>query len=85
MAGGIFYGVSEIVVKPLQGAKKDTWAGFGKGMLQGLAGIVVKPISGVLELVSKTTEGIKNTVNDDNLFKMERLPRAFYGKFQFVK
>jgi vacuolar protein sorting-associated protein 13A/C len=85
MAGGIFYGVSDIVIKPIQGAKKDKWAGFGKGMLQGLAGVVVKPISGLLELVSKTTEGIKNTVNDDDKIKMERLPRPFYGKFQFVR
>jgi hypothetical protein len=85
MAGGIFYGVTDIVVKPIQGAKKEKWAGLGKGMLKGLAGVVVKPISGVLELVSKTTEGIKNTVNDDDKLKTERLPRPFYGKFKFVR
>jgi hypothetical protein len=84
MAGGIFYGVTDIVMKPIQGAKKDKWAGFGKGVLKGLAGVVAKPISGVLELVSKTTEGIKNTVNEDDKIKSERLPRPFYGKFKFV-
>jgi vacuolar protein sorting-associated protein 13A/C len=84
MAGGIFYGVTDIIRKPVEGAKKDKLAGFGKGILKGLAGAVAKPISGVLELVSKTTEGIKNTVNDDLIFKMERLPRAFYGKFKYV-
>lgn len=85
MAGGIFYGVTDIVVKPIQGAKKEKWAGLGKGMLKGLAGVVVKPISGVLELVSKTTEGIKNTVNEDDKLKTERLPRPFYGKFKYVR
>jgi vacuolar protein sorting-associated protein 13A/C len=85
MAGGIYHGVTDIVTKPYEGAKKEKWAGFGKGIIKGLAGVVLKPISGVLELVSKTTEGIKNTVVKDQIFKMERLPRTFYGKFKYVK
>jgi len=84
MAGGIYHGVTDIVMKPYEGAKKEKWAGFGKGIMKGLAGVVVKPISGVLELVSKTTEGIKNTVVSDQILKMERLPRTFYGKFKYV-
>jgi len=45
--------------------------------------VVVKPISGTLDLISYTTEGIKNSskrpeelANDKRL----RLPRAFYYK-----
>lgn len=85
MAGGLYHGVTDIVMKPIEGAKKEKWAGFGKGLMKGLAGVVAKPISGVLELVSKTSEGIKNTVVNDQFLKMERLPRTFYGKFKFVK
>ncbi len=84
MAGGIYHGVTDIVMKPIEGAKKEKWAGFGKGIMKGLAGVLVKPISGVLELVSKTTEGIKNTVVKEQILKMERLPRTFYGKFKYV-
>ena len=35
--------------------------GFFKGVRKGLTGIVVKPITGVIDVISKTTEGIKNT------------------------
>lgn len=55
--------------------------GFGKGMGRGLLGTVVKPVSGVVDLLSKTTEGIESSVdggicsaND----KKYRAPRAFY-------
>ena len=48
-------GVSGIITKPIEGAKEDGLAGFGKGIGKGLLGTVVKPVSGVVELVSKTT------------------------------
>ena len=85
MAGGIFYGVTDIVKKPIEGAKADKLKGFGKGLLKGLSGVVFKPISGVFDLVSKTTEGIKNTVKNDDTFNPIRIPRSFYGKYKIIK
>lgn len=38
MAGGIFYGVTDLVRKPIEGAKKNKFVGFGKGLLLGLGG-----------------------------------------------
>jgi len=85
MASGFASGVKDVFVKPVEGAKKDNIAGFGKGILKGFGGLVSKPISGLLELVSKTSEGIKNTVvNDESEIKPERKPRAFYGKHKYV-
>ena len=86
MMSGIFYGVTDVVRKPLEGAKKDNLKGLGKGMLQGLGGLVAKPVSGVVDLISKTTDGIKNTWNFENeeIFQ-KRYPRPFYGKFKFIK
>ena len=84
-AEGILYGVSDVVVKPIEGAKKENFLGFGKGLVKGLAGIVVKPVSGVFDLVSKTTEGIKNTVNEEDKLLLDRPPRPFYSKFQVIK
>ena len=52
-------------------------------MSKGLAGLVVKPVTGALDLVSKTTEGVKNTANffDDKPNEIrKRLPRIFYGQ-----
>ena len=39
----------------------------------------------MFDLISKTTEGIKNTVNTDKALKGIRLPRVFYGKFKLIK
>lgn len=42
-----------------------------------MVGVAVKPVAGVMDLATKTTEGIKNTTN---LFKTQRRvrpPRAF--------
>ena len=76
----------DVVAKPIEGAQKESVAGFGKGILLGFAGLVVKPVSGMLDLFSKTTEGIKNTVNmeDLNIIKV-RKPRVFYGKYKIIK
>lgn len=85
MTESVFSGVTDVVIKPYEGAMKNDVKGFGKGLFQGLAGLIIKPVSGILELVSKTTEGIKNTMTSDECYvKMERKPRAFYGKFKFV-
>ncbi len=84
MAGGIYNGFKDVIMKPIEGAKEEKWKGFGKGVLKGFAGVIIKPISGVLDLVSQTSEGIKNTLIrelDDN---RERWPRMFYGKLKFV-
>ena len=86
MAGGIFYGVTDIVRKPIEGIKeKKNIAGFGKGFLKGIGGVITKPIAGVIDLVSKTSEGFKNTFNEDVGFVRERLPMPLYGKFKFYK
>ena len=86
MMSGIFYGVTDVVRKPLEGAKKDNLKGFGKGVLQGLGGLVSKPVSGVVDLISKTTDGFKNTWGFENdQIMQQRYPRPFYGKFKNIK
>ena len=86
MMSGIFYGVTDVVRKPLEGAKKDNLKGFGKGVLQGLGGLVAKPVSGVVDLISKTTDGIKNTLGYENdQVLQQRFPRPFYGKFKTIR
>ncbi len=45
--------------------------------------MILKPISGGLDLVSKSAEGIKNTVKifEAQIFNdRRRLPRVFYGQ-----
>ena len=86
MMSGLFYGVTDVVRKPIEGAKKENLKGLGKGVLKGLGGLVTKPVSGVVDLISKTTDGIKNTwsYEDERNFR-QRFPRPFYGKFKNIK
>ena len=53
-----------------------------KGMFVGAKGLVIKPVTGVLDGVSKLTQGVSNTFDSDSTGKIEkaRLPRCFYGK-----
>ena len=49
--------------------------------------MVVKPITGGLDVVSKTSEGIKNTagiLDKVQLDKRIRYPRCFYGSGDIV-
>ena len=55
----MFSGVTGIVTKPIEGAKKDGAAGFFKGIGKGLIGVVARPVSGVIDLASSTFEGIQ--------------------------
>ena len=78
MASGIFYGVTDIVRKPIEGIKQEkNLSGFGKGILKGIGGVITKPIAGVIDSVSKTSEGFKNTINKDVYSQRVRLPMPF--------
>ena len=86
MVGGIFSGISDVVLKPVEETKnKGLVSGLTKGVLKGLGGAIIKPISGVFDFVSKTTEGIKNGVNDDRILNRVREPRVFYGMLKVIK
>ena len=86
MVGSVFSGISDVILKPIEETKKEgVVKGLAKGVLKGLGGVVIKPISGVFDFVSKTTEGIKNGINDDNIINRIREPRAFYGVFKIIK
>ena len=86
MMSGIYYGVTDVVRKPLEGAKKENLKGFGKGMIKGLGGLISKPVSGVVDFFSKTATGIKNnmTFSDEEIVQL-RYPRPFYGKFKNIR
>ena len=85
MVGGVFSGLSDLIIKPVEGAQKESVLGLGKGILKGIGGALIKPISGVFDFVSKTTEGIKNGVNDNIVISRVREPRCFYGIFKIIK
>ncbi len=58
MGKGIFDGVTGLVTQPVKGAKEEGAKGFFKGFGKGIIGIATKPVAGVIDMASKTTEGI---------------------------
>jgi hypothetical protein len=58
MGKGIFDGVTGLVTQPVKGAKEEGAKGFLKGFGKGIIGIATKPVAGVIDMASKTTEGI---------------------------
>ena len=55
-------GVTGIVMNPYKESKKDGARGFMRGMGKGLIGAVVKPTTGVLDLATDISTGIKKEV-----------------------
>ncbi|KAK7944308.1 hypothetical protein WMY93_000036 [Mugilogobius chulae] len=56
---GFVGGVTGIVTKPVEGAKKEGAAGFFKGIGKGLVGAVARPTGGIVDMASSTFQGIQ--------------------------
>ncbi|KAJ0056092.1 hypothetical protein NL108_001102 [Boleophthalmus pectinirostris] len=56
---GVVGGVTGIVTKPMEGAKKEGAAGFFKGIGKGLVGVVARPTGGIVDMASSTFQGIQ--------------------------
>lgn len=85
-AKGLFRGVTGIVTKPLEGARSSGVEGFVQGVGKGIIGVAAQPMSGVLDLLSKTTEGanamrmkITAAITSEEQLLRYRLPRAING------
>ncbi|XP_062223332.1 uncharacterized protein LOC133922148 [Phragmites australis] len=86
LAKGIFRGVTGILTKPIEGAKSSGVEGFVQGVGKGIIGAAAQPVSGVLDLLSKTTEGanavkmkISSAIMAEEQLLRKRLPRAIGG------
>ncbi|KAL7618287.1 hypothetical protein Lser_V15G01600 [Lactuca serriola] len=86
LAKGLFRGVTGILTKPLEGAKASGVEGFVSGVGKGIIGAAAQPVSGVLDLLSKTTEGanamrmkIAAAITSEDLLLRRRLPRVISG------
>ncbi|XP_023187860.1 vacuolar protein sorting-associated protein 13C isoform X6 [Xiphophorus maculatus] len=56
---GVVGGVTGIVTKPVEGARKEGAAGFFKGIGKGLVGVVARPTGGIVDMASSTFQGIQ--------------------------
>ncbi|XP_074383059.1 uncharacterized protein LOC141724723 isoform X2 [Apium graveolens] len=86
LAKGFFRGFTGILTKPLEGAKASGVEGFVQGVGKGIIGAAAQPVSGVLDLLSKTTEGanamrikIASAIASEDQLLRRRLPRVIGG------
>ena len=85
---GVEKGIVGVIKKPFNGAQNNGFPGFLSGTMLGLSGIVLKPVTGILDLTSKFTEGVKNTATyyDDKANDVRvRYPRVFYDRLKYIK
>lgn len=77
MGLGLLRGVSGVVLEPVRGAREDGVRGFFTGISRGITGLYVKPAVGVVDLVTRSAEGLKNTTTywEEGSKRRVRLPR----------
>jgi len=74
-----------VVYQPYKNAKKEGLKGAIKGSLYGLSGLIFKPVTALLDITSKTVEGIKSDIENNTLQHYEYLNkrsrniRVFYS------
>ncbi|KAL3679175.1 hypothetical protein R1sor_022131 [Riccia sorocarpa] len=86
LAKGFFRGVTGILTKPLEGAKASGVEGFVQGVGKGVIGAAIQPMSGMLDFLSRTTEGANATrmkltaaITFEEVLVRRRLPRVIGG------
>uniref|UniRef100_A0A1I8B4S6 FSA_C domain-containing protein n=1 Tax=Meloidogyne hapla TaxID=6305 RepID=A0A1I8B4S6_MELHA len=73
---GVIDGVTGVISKPVEGAKKGGVSGFLKGTGKGLIGVVTRPVSGVVDLATSMADSVKTVVTNAEEIKPIRPPRV---------
>ncbi|KAL9100888.1 MAG: hypothetical protein Q9163_003799 [Psora crenata] len=71
-------GIGGLARHPLQGAEKEGFEGFMKGVGKGVLGLATKPAIGAFDLASNMAEGVRNTTT---VFDQEGLDRVRLTRF----
>ncbi|XP_032336935.1 vacuolar protein sorting-associated protein 13C isoform X2 [Camelus ferus] len=75
---GVVGGVTGIITKPVEGAKKEGAAGFFKGIGKGLVGAVARPTGGIIDMASSTFQGIQRVAESTEEVSRLRSPRLIH-------
>ncbi|XP_043932244.1 vacuolar protein sorting-associated protein 13C [Protopterus annectens] len=73
---GVVGGVTGIITKPVEGAKREGAAGFFKGIGKGLVGVVARPTGGIIDMASSTFQGIQRVAESTEEVAKLRSPRV---------
>lgn len=61
---GLYEGLTDIFVKPVEGAQKEGILGFGKGFGQGIGSLICKPAAGTFAFPTLSLFAIRRVVTD---------------------
>ncbi|KFO96709.1 Vacuolar protein sorting-associated protein 13C, partial [Calypte anna] len=75
---GVVGGMTGIITKPVEGAKKEGAAGFFKGIGKGLVGVVARPTGGIVDMASSTFQGIQRVAESTEEVSSLRPPRLIH-------
>ncbi|XP_008062169.1 vacuolar protein sorting-associated protein 13C-like [Carlito syrichta] len=75
---GVVGGVTGIITKPVEGAKREGAAGFFKGIGKGLVGAVARPTGGIIDMASSTFQGIQRAAESTEEVSSLRPPRLIH-------
>ena len=88
LSEGVFYGVTGVVMQPVKGFREEGGLGLVKGVGKGAAGLVLRPAVGVVDVFTRTAEGLQNMGNylgdEDKRVRM-RPPRHIDGNEKLLK
>eukprot|EP01117_Protostelium_nocturnum_P007086 TRINITY_DN2542_c0_g3_i1.p1 TRINITY_DN2542_c0_g3~~TRINITY_DN2542_c0_g3_i1.p1 ORF type:complete len:1711 (+),score=625.62 TRINITY_DN2542_c0_g3_i1:479-5134(+) len=73
---GFFEGFGGIIIQPTKGFREEGFKGLAKGIGRGIVGLPIKPVNGLVDLATKTMQGVYNSVSDLENYRM-RPPRSF--------
>jgi vacuolar protein sorting-associated protein 13A/C len=71
-------GIGGLARHPIEGAEKEGFGGFVKGVGKGVLGIATKPAIGAFDLASNIAEGVRNTTT---VFDQDGLDRIRLSRF----
>lgn len=77
-ASSLASGIGGLARHPLEGAEKEGFGGFVKGVGKGVLGIATKPAIGAFDLASSVAEGVRNTTT---VFDQDGLDRVRLTRF----
>jgi len=77
-ASSLASGIGGLARHPLEGAEKEGFGGFVKGVGKGVLGMATKPAIGAFDLASSVAEGVRNTTT---VFDQDGLDRVRLSRF----
>jgi vacuolar protein sorting-associated protein 13A/C len=76
---GFMGGLKGIFVDPIRGAQEEGVTGLVKGARKGVMSALVKPTVGAIDLITRTSQGARNSAGADTTQHTRSRPPRYFG------